>query len=98
MPFYHWEQNQLILNCYLKTQAKLQAFDGFHQERVIIRLTEAPIDGQANQQLISFLAKQFSVPKNRIEIIKGLQSRNKVVIINTPKILPEVLNIEIPSS
>lgn len=46
-----------------------------------IKLKSAPIKGRANQELISLLAHHFKVGKSSIEIVKGLYSRNKVVVI-----------------
>lgn len=38
-----------------------------------------PVQGKANQALISFLAKEFSVDKNNVKIINGAGARNKLV-------------------
>jgi uncharacterized protein len=44
-----------------------------------IRLAAPPVDGEANEELISFLAKLLAVPRRQIEIISGQKSKNKVV-------------------
>jgi len=46
-----------------------------------VRLTAAPVDNAANEQLVEVLAKQFGVPKRSIEIISGAQSRLKRIRI-----------------
>ncbi len=46
-----------------------------------IKLKAAPQKGQANAELIKFLAKHFDVPKSQIEIIHGLTSREKLIRI-----------------
>lgn len=46
-----------------------------------IKLHAAPIKGQANAELIKFLAKKYKVAKSQIEIIKGLTSKEKLVRI-----------------
>lgn len=43
-----------------------------------VKLTAAPVDGEANKKLLEFLAKEFGVAKSRIRIVKGEKSRNKV--------------------
>jgi uncharacterized protein (TIGR00251 family) len=48
---------------------------------VRIRLTAAPVDGEANEQLLRFLAQKLKVPKSRIEIVAGLSGRNKLVAV-----------------
>lgn len=46
-----------------------------------IKLTAAPVEGEANEALIKLLSKHFDAPKNKISITKGLRSKNKVVEI-----------------
>ena len=48
-----------------------------------IYLKAPAIDGKANLALISFLADEFHVKPQNIQIIKGLKSRNKIVNIET---------------
>jgi uncharacterized protein (TIGR00251 family) len=49
--------------------------------RVKIRLAAAPVDGEANQQLIRFLSEVLQVPRSAIEIVAGLTSRDKLVTV-----------------
>jgi uncharacterized protein len=42
----------------------------------------APEDGKANKELIQFIAKKLNVNKQDIEIIAGLTSRKKRLIIH----------------
>ncbi len=44
-------------------------------------LTKPAVDGQANTQLIEVLAEHFRVKKYQVEIIRGLNSRNKIINI-----------------
>jgi uncharacterized protein len=48
---------------------------------VKVRLTAAPVDGEANDQLVAFLAKSLDVPKAKIEIVAGWTGRNKLVSV-----------------
>lgn len=41
--------------------------------------TAAPTDGAANDAVIKMLARHFDMPKSSIKIIRGAQSRDKVV-------------------
>ena len=47
-----------------------------------VYLTAPAVDGKANRALVEFLADHFNVKKSQIEIIKGLQSRQKTININ----------------
>jgi uncharacterized protein (TIGR00251 family) len=46
-----------------------------------IRLMAPPVEGQANTELIKFLAQFFEVGTDEIEIVAGLDSRNKLVSV-----------------
>lgn len=46
-----------------------------------IALAAPAIEGRANQVLVCFLSELFDVPRSAVEIVSGVQSRNKVVRI-----------------
>ena len=48
---------------------------------VKIKLTAAPVEGKANQELVAFLADFFKLPASKIEIVAGQTSRNKLIAI-----------------
>ena len=58
-------------------QNSLQEKDGVYR----IYLTAPAVEGKANAALVEFLAEYFNVKKSRVAIIKGLKSRNKIVMI-----------------
>jgi len=45
----------------------------------IIKVKEPPKEGKANQAVIKLLAERFGVPRNKVRILSGFRSRNKVV-------------------
>jgi uncharacterized protein (TIGR00251 family) len=48
---------------------------------VKIQLATAPVDGQANEKLVSFLSGVLGVARSRIEIVAGATGRNKLVSV-----------------
>jgi len=48
---------------------------------VKISLTAPPVDGQANEALVKFLAEVLDVPKSNIEVVAGATGRDKLVSI-----------------
>ena len=46
-----------------------------------VRLAAPPVGGQANEELIRLLAKIFDAPRQRIAILSGQTSKNKVVSV-----------------
>ena len=57
--------------------------DGFQDGALRVRVTAAPTEGQANAAVIALLAKTLGVSKSRLEIIRGYNSRDKVVSVDT---------------
>ncbi|HET9589232.1 MAG TPA: DUF167 domain-containing protein [Anaerolineales bacterium] len=46
-----------------------------------VRLAAAPVDNEANQALIEFLADILGVPKSRLDIVAGATGRDKLVAV-----------------
>jgi uncharacterized protein (TIGR00251 family) len=55
---------------------------GIHDGAVRIRLTAPPVEGAANEALISFLSGVLRVPKRDIELVSGQTARSKVVSVS----------------
>jgi len=49
----------------------------------VVRVSEPPKEGKANQAVIKLLAQQFGISKSKIRIINGFKSRNKLVELLT---------------
>lgn len=58
---------------------------GFHDEYLKIKIKAAPIEGKANEELISFLAKFLKLHKTDIKIIHGENSKKKLLEISLEK-------------
>lgn len=52
---------------------------GLHGEAVKIRVASPPLDGRANEEIISFLAKTLCRPEKEVILVSGAKSRDKVV-------------------
>jgi hypothetical protein len=46
-----------------------------------VKLKSPPLDGRANDELITVLSKHLKVPKSKIAIIRGETSKNKIIEI-----------------
>lgn len=51
-------------------------------EMLTISINHELTSGIANNHIVEFLAKEFEMPKNKIEIIKGLESQYKTIGIH----------------
>lgn len=55
------------------------AVAGVYMDSLKIKITAPPVDGEANEACVKFLAKMLKVPKNSVEIVSGHTGRNKVI-------------------
>ena len=67
------------LSLRIQPRASSNAVVGLHGQSIRIRLTAPPVDGAANQALISFLADRLGLGHAAVRIVGGRGSRNKVV-------------------
>jgi len=52
---------------------------GSHGEAVKIRVAAPPVEGEANSELVDFLAKQLGVARAAVRIARGSRGRQKMV-------------------
>ncbi|ADE16811.1 protein of unknown function DUF167 [Nitrosococcus halophilus Nc 4] len=89
IPWYHWEQDALIIQIRLQPRASCDEIIGPHGDRLKVRITAPPVEGKANADLIRFLAKTFRVSKSQVRLLSGATGRDKRVCIEKPaKLLP----------
>jgi len=86
------------LDCRLQPKASNDEFCGEHDGQLKIRITAPPIDGKANRYLIAFIAKAFGVSKSQVTILKGEQGRSKQLKIQTPRKIPDSLQLSLNDS
>jgi uncharacterized protein (TIGR00251 family) len=73
----------------LKIKVRLQPWSskpgvlGWEAGALKVRVSEAPVDGQANEGLIRILSRTFEIPRSSVSVSSGLASRNKVVDIRS---------------
>lgn len=48
---------------------------------LLVHVREPAIDGKANRKVIELLSEYYEIPKTRIEIVRGLTNRIKVINI-----------------
>jgi uncharacterized protein (TIGR00251 family) len=52
---------------------------GVREGRLDVCLASPPVDGAANAELLSTLAKALGVPKSQVGLVRGESGRNKLV-------------------
>ncbi|MBU6408982.1 MAG: DUF167 domain-containing protein [Verrucomicrobia bacterium] len=68
-----------VLNVKVQPRASKNAIGKPVAAELKIHVTAPPVDSAANEALIELLAEAFDCARNRVEIIRGHQSRHKIV-------------------
>ncbi len=80
-----------MLVLHVQPGAKRTEVSGQHGEALKIRLAAPPVEGRANEALLRFIAEKFDVPLREVELLRGGQSRHKMVKVTGSVVLPESL-------
>jgi uncharacterized protein (TIGR00251 family) len=54
---------------------------GEHGGALKIRVAAPPVDGDANRELVRFLARTVGVPASAVRVVSGASGRNKMIEI-----------------
>jgi len=95
-PFFKKQDDTIFLTIKLhpKSSKNKIIVDDFSLE---IFVTDPPLKGKANQALIKYMSKIFTVPISSLEIVSGFKSRIKVISItglSAEMILKKLMNFK----
>jgi hypothetical protein len=65
----------------VQPRASANELAGIHGDALKVRLTAPPVEGAANEALVIFLAKIFSVSRHDVRILAGESARSKLIEI-----------------
>jgi hypothetical protein len=65
---------------------------GVARDCLKIAIKAPPEKGKANQELIKFLSKKLRIPKSEINIISGLKSRRKEILLKANEDILKLIN------
>jgi len=71
--------SDLVLRVTVLPRSSATRIVGFEGDTLRVKVQGAPVNGEANRDLIALLSKHLRVPKKRIEIISGHSSRKKLI-------------------
>ncbi|AEW44214.1 hypothetical protein SCc_021 [Serratia symbiotica str. 'Cinara cedri'] len=80
-----------IISLYVQSKACNSKIIGLYRDKIKIAITAPSINGQANAELIKFLAKEFKVAKSNVIIEKGARCKYKQVRIFNLKHAPSLV-------
>lgn len=78
----HSGKSGAALTLRVTPRARKTEFAGVLEDGILrVRVAAPPVEGKANAELLSFLAKVLSVRKNRLAIIAGQRGLDKIVSV-----------------
>lgn len=69
------------MHVHVQPRASRSEVVGTHGAALKVRLLAPPVDGAANEALVSLLAQELGVPRRAVRIVQGATSRAKIVEI-----------------
>ena len=73
--------NQAKISLRVSPNASRNELIDFKDGVLHVRIAAPPVKGKANQELLDFLSKILSTGKTSLSIVKGQNTRNKVIVI-----------------
>jgi uncharacterized protein (TIGR00251 family) len=77
MAYYQEKPDGLVVHVRVQPRASRNRLDGVVGDRLRLRLTAPPVEGEANKACIEFLAGLFGVPKSQVALVAGEKAREK---------------------
>ena len=87
--WFHWQNDALLLKVRLHPGSKINEVSGIFDMRLRIRVKSPPVDGKANHELITLLARDFGTKRTQVRINNGKLGRNKLVEVKSPVTFPQ---------
>lgn len=90
-PWYRWHGASLELRVKVQTRCRQEGVVEAAGGALRVRVNAPPVEGRANERLLTILAAAFGVARSRVRLLSGARSRHKWVGIERPARVPESL-------
>ena len=65
----------------VKPNSKQESVEKVGENSFVLRIKAPAREGKANKAVIKLFSEYFGIPKRAVSILKGVQSRNKIIEI-----------------
>ena len=79
MSYYLEKEDGLTVFVRVQPRASRNQLEGVVENRLRIRLTAPPLEGEANKACAAYLAEVLGVPKSRVSLVAGQKAREKAL-------------------
>lgn len=73
----------LVLRLRVRPRASPEGFAGVRAGRLLVRVSAAPVEGEANERLMRILARELDMPVASLVLTRGVTSRDKDVLVRS---------------
>ena len=86
--------NGIRFSAIIQPRSSKNEVTGVYKDALKIRLTSAPVDGEANKACMRFFAKWLGINHSKVSIVQGFSSKNKTIEVTdlTEKQFHDLLN------
>ena len=77
MAYYQEKSDGLVVHLRVQPRSSKNQLDGVVDDRLRVRLTAPPLEGEANKACAAFVAELAGVPKSKVTMLTGQKSREK---------------------
>uniref|UniRef100_A0A8D8EV41 UPF0235 protein C15orf40 homolog n=1 Tax=Culex pipiens TaxID=7175 RepID=A0A8D8EV41_CULPI len=92
------KSGNVLIKILAKPDSKFNGITGIEDEGVGVQIAAPPIDGEANTELVKYLAKLLDLRKSDVSLDRGSKSRQKTIVLEkgcrTPDQVLEVFRRE----
>lgn len=74
-------KGQTLISLRVSPRASKNEVTGVTEGVLYVRITAPPFKGKANYELINFLSDRLGIPRDHLNIVRGHNSRNKVISV-----------------
>ena len=71
----------VVLRLRVQPRASRDEVTGVAGDAIRVRLTAPPVDGEANEALVRFLAARLEVPRSAVTLLSGRSGRTKLIAV-----------------
>ena len=73
--------SEFVIEVRVKPRSSRDAIEGERDGALVVRLTAAPVEGEANDALVRLLAARLHLPNSAVRILNGERGRRKRVAV-----------------
>ena len=70
-----------MLRLRVRPRASPEGFGSVRAGRLQVRVSAAPVEGEANERLMRILARELATPVAKLVLVRGMTSRDKDVLV-----------------